>query len=41
MIGRTAMENPWLFSTVDKRFFNVENQNFSRREVLIIYAKYC
>ena len=30
MIGRTAFENPWFFST-----------NYSRREVLLIYAKYC
>jgi tRNA-dihydrouridine synthase A len=41
MIGRTAFENPWFFSTVDKIFYNVENTNYSRREVLLIYAKYC
>jgi tRNA-dihydrouridine synthase len=41
MIGRAAMDNPWLFSTMDKTYFNAENPNFSRREILQIYASYC
>ena len=34
MIGRTAIDNPWFFSTVDKKFFNEENINYNRKEVL-------
>jgi tRNA-dihydrouridine synthase len=34
MIGRAAMDNPWIFCTFDKIYFNAENPNYSRREIL-------
>ena len=34
MLGRAAYENPWLFSTVDHRFFGDEIPSSSREEVV-------
>lgn len=40
MIGRSAYENPWMFSIFDNRYFGVENLNYSRREILLKYAEF-
>jgi tRNA-dihydrouridine synthase len=40
MIGRAAMDNPWIFATFDREFYDSPNPNYSRREILLIYANY-
>ena len=40
MVGRLALHNPWVLSDIDRRVFGLENQRFSRREVLRIYGAY-
>lgn len=36
MIGRTAHENPWIFSDFDRRYYGGENQNYNRKEILVV-----
>ncbi|CAD8046816.1 unnamed protein product [Paramecium primaurelia] len=40
MIGRTAHENPWIFSDFDRRYYGGENQNYNRKEILLLYAEF-
>jgi tRNA-dihydrouridine synthase A len=40
MLGRQAMDNPWFFSDVDRRFFGKENVGLNRREILKIWGDY-
>jgi tRNA-dihydrouridine synthase A len=40
MLGRQAMDNPWWFSDVDRRFFGKENVGLNRREILKIWGEY-
>lgn len=41
MMGRAAMNNPWVFADADRVLFNTPNPGLSRREVLMQYAEYC
>jgi len=41
MIGRAAIENPWLFSDIDRRFYGKKNPGHTREEVLLKYAEWC
>ena len=38
-MGRAAYDNPWIFSDVDRKIYCTENQNLSRREILLNYGK--
>jgi len=40
MIGRTAYENPWILSNVDKKFYGKKNLGFSKKEVVLKYADF-
>ena len=40
MIGREAFGHPWMFSTVDSKFFGVPDPNLTRREVIERYIRY-
>lgn len=41
MIGRAAYDNPWMFSDIDRRFFNTNNLGYCRKEVILKYSEYC
>lgn len=34
MLGRAAYETPWMFSDIDRRFYNKKNPGFNRKEIL-------
>lgn len=40
MIGRMAMQNPWLLRHVDEFFYNSPGPNLSRRQVIERYVDY-
>lgn len=40
MVGRLAMDNPWVLSDIDRRIFGLPNPGYSRREILQIWGEY-
>lgn len=40
MIGRAAYENPWILADIDRRFYNKQNNNYSKKDVVLKYADF-
>jgi len=40
MIGRAAYDNPWIFSQMDKLYYNKMSPGLSRKEVMFRYGEY-